>query len=48
MLNIIVVTSHPDDELIWIGNTLYELNKMEFINIHIICLWTIFEKNGNY
>jgi len=46
MINIILVTAHPDDEILWLGSTLYEFKKISNINIHIICLWAILEPPG--
>lgn len=47
MVNIVVITAHPDDEIIWFGSTLYELQQIPNINIHIICLWAILEPIGS-
>ena len=47
MKEILVITAHPDDEIIWFGSTLYELNKLKDINISIICLWGILEPPGS-
>ena len=47
MINILVLTAHPDDEIIWFGSSIYELNKIEDINISIICLWGILEPPGS-
>tara|TARA_R110001599_G_scaffold264960_1_gene465498 strand:- start:49 stop:807 length:759 start_codon:yes stop_codon:yes gene_type:complete len=47
MKEILLITAHPDDEIIWFGSTIYELNKLEDINISIICLWGILEPPGS-
>jgi len=47
MVNILITTAHPDDELIWFGSTLYELAKIKDINIFNICFWGILEKPGS-
>lgn len=47
MTNILIITAHPDDEIIWFGSTIFELNKIENINISIICLWGILEPPGS-
>lgn len=46
-MNILLITAHPDDEVIWLGSTLYELSKLENVNIYCICLWGILEKPGS-
>lgn len=47
MVDIVVITAHPDDEVMWLGATLYELQQIPNINIHIICLWGILEPIGS-
>ena len=47
MPSILLITAHPDDELIWFGSTLYELSKFPNINIYCICFWGILEKPGS-
>ena len=46
-MNILLATAHPDDEVMWLGSTLYELSKLENINIYCICFWGILEKPGS-
>lgn len=36
--NLVFVVAHPDDESLWIGGSLYFLNKFDFVNIHVICI----------
>ena len=38
MIEILLITAHPDDEIIWFGSTLYQLTKFKNININVICL----------
>lgn len=45
-LKILLVTAHPDDEVIWFGSTLHELSKNPDIDIRVICLWGALEKPG--
>lgn len=47
MKDILVITAHPDDEIIWFGSTLYELSRIDDIRINIICLWGILEPPGS-
>ena len=47
MIEILVITAHPDDEVIWFGSTLYQLSKFKNININVICLWSLLEKPGS-
>ena len=47
MIEILVITAHPDDEVIWFGSTLYQLTKFKNININVICLWSLLEKPGS-
>ena len=34
MIEILLITAHPDDEIIWFGSTLYQLTKFKNININ--------------
>mgnify|MGYP001157508591 CR=1 FL=1 len=47
MIEILLITAHPDDEIIWFGSTLYQLTKFKNININVICLWSLLEKPGS-
>lgn len=46
-MDILIITAHPDDEIIWFGSTISELSKIPGININIICLWGILEPPGS-
>lgn len=46
MINILLITAHPDDEIIFYGSSLYEIAKMPDINIYCICLWGALEIPG--
>tara|TARA_Y100001938_G_C8035242_1_gene402979 strand:+ start:90 stop:797 length:708 start_codon:yes stop_codon:yes gene_type:complete len=45
-MKILLVTAHPDDEVIWLGSTLHELSKKPNVQIKVICLWGALEKPG--
>jgi len=45
-LKILLVTAHPDDEVIWLGSTLHELCKKPNAEVKVICLWGAMEKPG--
>ena len=47
MIEILLITAHPDDEIIWFGSTLYQLTKFKNININVICLWSLLEIPGS-
>ena len=47
MIDILLIVAHPDDEVIWLGSTLYEFTKMDNININVINLWGILEPPGS-
>tara|TARA_Y100001973_G_C5195762_1_gene334145 strand:+ start:357 stop:1115 length:759 start_codon:yes stop_codon:yes gene_type:complete len=36
--NFVFVVAHPDDESLWIGGILYFLNKIDFINVNVVCM----------
>jgi len=38
IMNILFVTAHPDDESLWIGGLLNSFNKINNVNINLICI----------
>jgi hypothetical protein len=36
--NVLLIVSHPDDEVIWFGGLLSILSRLDYINLYILCL----------